>query len=94
MSVLAQAGCFSFLEPGIKQESIWIFSHRYPLGLLASRSVAERTAQDLNLVNNPQIVSQKADASTRLSVATGRVAAGILRAPLPATAAESRAHVR
>ena len=44
------------------------------VGLLQSRSVAERAAQELNLANNADIVPQDADASTRLKVATGLVA--------------------
>ena len=42
-------------------------------GLLESRSVAQRTAQELNLANNPEFVDQEADASTRLRAATGMV---------------------
>jgi capsular exopolysaccharide synthesis family protein len=47
------------------------------VGLLSSKTVAERTAQDLNLANNPQFVSQEADASTRLKSATGRIQGGL-----------------
>jgi len=36
------------------------------VGLLGSRAVAERTAQELNLANNPDIVQQDRDASPRL----------------------------
>ena len=35
------------------------------VGLLQSRSVAERAAQELNLPTNPEVVSQKLDASKR-----------------------------
>jgi capsular exopolysaccharide synthesis family protein len=47
------------------------------VGLLGSRAVAERTAQELNLANNPDVVSQDADASARLRAATGVVAGGL-----------------
>ena len=36
------------------------------VGLLQSRSVAERAAQELNLANNPDVVPQDIDASKRL----------------------------
>lgn len=52
------------------------------VGLLTSKSVAERTAQDLNLGNNPDLVPQTGDASTRLRMATGAVQAG-LKAEVP-----------
>ena len=47
------------------------------VGLLGSRAVAERTAQELNLANNPDVVGQDADASARLRAATGVVAGGL-----------------
>lgn len=47
------------------------------VGLLGSRAVAERTAQELNLANNPDVVGQDADASARLRAATGVVASGL-----------------
>ena len=47
------------------------------VGLLSSRAVAERTAQELNLANNPDIVSPDADASVRLQAATGAVQGGL-----------------
>ena len=40
------------------------------VGLLSSRSVAERAAQELNLANNADVVPQDVDASKRLRVAT------------------------
>ncbi|MFL6830846.1 MAG: GumC family protein, partial [Sphingomicrobium sp.] len=46
-------------------------------GLLSSQTVAERTAQELNLANNPEVVSQEADASTRLKAAAGAVRGGL-----------------
>ena len=52
------------------------------VGLLTSKSVAERTAQDLNLGNNADFVPQTADASTRLRMATATVQAG-LKAEVP-----------
>ena len=47
------------------------------VGLLSSKAVAQRTAQELNLANNPDVVSQTADASQRLRAATGAVAGGL-----------------
>ena len=43
------------------------------VGLLSSKSVAERTAQELNLANNSEFVPQDADASSRLKMATAQV---------------------
>ncbi|NUQ17641.1 MAG: polysaccharide biosynthesis tyrosine autokinase [Sphingomonas sp.] len=40
------------------------------VGLVQSRSVAERAAQELNLPNNPEVVRQDLDASKRLWTAT------------------------
>ena len=47
------------------------------VGLLSSRSLAQRVAQDLNLAANPAIVDQDLDAATRLKVATAKVAGGL-----------------
>ncbi len=47
------------------------------VGLLESRNVAERTAQDLNLANNPEIVSPEAPAADRLRSAASFVAGGL-----------------
>lgn len=47
------------------------------VGLLSSRAVAERTAQELNLANNPDVVSQDGDASQRLRAAAGMVQGGL-----------------
>lgn len=47
------------------------------VGLLGSRAVAERTAQELNLAENPDVVRQSGDASQRLRVATGIVQGGL-----------------
>src|SRR5438874_1609878 len=47
------------------------------VGLLSSKSVAERTAQELNLANNATVVGQSADASQRLRAATGVVTGGL-----------------
>lgn len=47
------------------------------VGLLSSRSLAERVAQDLNLANNPAFVPPGGDASARLKAAAGKVAAGL-----------------
>jgi succinoglycan biosynthesis transport protein ExoP len=47
------------------------------VGLLGSRAVAERTAQELNLANNPDIVPQTGDASQRLRTATSVIQGGL-----------------
>ena len=47
------------------------------VGLLGSRAVAEHTAQDLNLANNPEAVPQIGDASQRLVNAASKVQAGL-----------------
>jgi capsular exopolysaccharide synthesis family protein len=52
------------------------------VGLLTSKSVAERTAQELNLGNNEDFVSQKGDASARLRGATAKVQSN-LKAEVP-----------
>lgn len=46
------------------------------VGLLSSRSLAERAAQELNLANNPEFAGA-GDPSTRLRTAAGRVAGGL-----------------
>ena len=52
------------------------------VGLLSSKSVAERTAQELNLGNNPDFVPQTGDASTRLKNAAAKIQTN-LKAELP-----------
>lgn len=52
------------------------------VGLLTSKGVAERTAQELNLGNNSNFVSQTGDASSRLRSATGLVQSN-LKAEVP-----------
>ncbi|HEX6785429.1 MAG TPA: polysaccharide biosynthesis tyrosine autokinase [Sphingomicrobium sp.] len=47
------------------------------VGLLGSRAVAERTAQELNLANNPDVAVQEGDSSERLRAATGTVQSGL-----------------
>jgi len=52
------------------------------VGLLSSRSLAQRVAQDLNLASNPAFVEQSLDAATRLKIATAKVAGGLsVKAP-------------
>lgn len=46
------------------------------LGLLASRALAERVAQDLNLASDPAIVGQGGDRATNTKIAAGVVQAG------------------
>jgi len=47
------------------------------VGLLSSRSIAERAAQDLNLANNRTFVGEGGDAAARLDRATSKIAAGL-----------------
>ncbi|HET7816323.1 MAG TPA: polysaccharide biosynthesis tyrosine autokinase [Sphingomicrobium sp.] len=47
------------------------------IGLLSSRTLAERVVQDLNLASNPNFVETEADAATRLKIATAKVAEGL-----------------
>jgi len=47
------------------------------VGLVSSKSVAERAAQELNLPNNPTLVPQNVDASQRLKIATEVVSGGL-----------------
>ena len=47
------------------------------VGLLSSKSVAQRTAQELNLANNPDVVPQTSDATQRLRTATAVVQGGL-----------------
>jgi len=52
------------------------------VGLLTSKSVAERTAQELNLGNNPDFIAQTGDASSRMHAAAAKVQ-GNLKAEVP-----------
>lgn len=47
------------------------------VGLLSSRNIAERAAQDLNLANNADFVGTEGDAAARLKIATAKVAEGV-----------------
>ena len=47
------------------------------VGLLQSRALAERVAEDLNLASNDAFVGKGGDAATRLKTATSRVASGL-----------------
>lgn len=47
------------------------------VGLLSSRSIAERAAQDLNLANNEAVVGKGGDAKSRLDTATAVVSGGL-----------------
>jgi len=46
-------------------------------GLLSSRSLAERVAQNLNLAANPEFVGTEGDAATRLRTAAGKIQNGL-----------------
>ena len=50
-------------------------------GLLSSKTVAQRTAQELNLANNAEFVPQDADAAARLRMATDAVHSGLKVTP-------------
>lgn len=52
------------------------------IGLLQSKNLAERVAQDLNLVSNPSVVPMSADRSKRLQAAAGWVLAGFMAKPV------------
>jgi len=47
------------------------------VGLLKSRSIAERAAQDLNLANNEDFAGSAGDATTRLDIATSKIVGGL-----------------
>ena len=47
------------------------------VGLLSSRTLAERVAQDLNLGANQEFVGSEGDAATRLQIATAKVASNL-----------------
>jgi capsular exopolysaccharide synthesis family protein len=47
------------------------------VGLLGSRSIAQRAAQDLNLANNKEFAGDDGDAAKRLERATSKIAAGL-----------------
>jgi len=47
------------------------------VGLLKSRSLAERVVQDLNLANNNEFVEEGGDSASRIDAATSKVAAGL-----------------
>ncbi len=61
---------------GSQQINSWDFLLTQ-VGLLQSRSLAQRVAQDLDLANDPDFVPPGAKAGDRLKVAAGRVAAGL-----------------
>jgi succinoglycan biosynthesis transport protein ExoP len=52
------------------------------IGLLQSKSLAERVAQDLNLVSNSSTAKTSADRLTRVNAAAGRVRGGFTAAPV------------
>lgn len=47
------------------------------VGLLSSRSIAERAAEDLNLASNPDFVGEGGTAEQRLQTATAKIAGGL-----------------
>ena len=51
------------------------------VGLLSSKSVAQRTAQELNLANEPAFVEQEGDASERLKTAVAQIQDGLKVVP-------------
>ncbi|MGZ2411612.1 polysaccharide biosynthesis transport protein [Sphingomonas sp. F9_3S_D5_B_2] len=51
------------------------------VGLVSSKTVAQRTAQELNLGNNPEFIPQTGDASSRLKAATAKVQGGLKVVP-------------
>lgn len=61
---------------GTQQVNSWDFLMTQ-IGLLQSRSLAERVAQELNLAADPAFVAQGGEAQARLKAAAGKVAGGI-----------------
>ena len=53
------------------------------IGLLQSKSLASRVAQDLNLASNPAFVSPTGSREARMNAAAGRVRAGFTAKPVP-----------
>src|SRR4051812_48808080 len=53
------------------------------VGLLKSRNLAERVAQDLNLASNSIFVPSQADRAIREKVAVGKLTGGFVAKPLP-----------
>ncbi|HEX5184722.1 MAG TPA: polysaccharide biosynthesis tyrosine autokinase [Allosphingosinicella sp.] len=67
----------------VKQQ--WISDRSYlatVVGLLKSRSLAERVAQDLNLTSNPAFAPTQAAPDKRLQAATGRLMQGLNAEPV------------
>ena len=60
----------------VSSPSMWDLV-RTQAGLLQSRSLAERVAQDLNLAANPEFVGSDGDAASRLRAAASNVQAGL-----------------
>ena len=54
-------------------------------GLLASRSLAERVAQELNLASNQELVGDEGDRAARQKVAVGTLMSGFEVEPVPAS---------
>jgi polysaccharide biosynthesis transport protein len=52
-------------------------------GLLSSRALAARVAQDLNLASNAALVSQELDRGTRENIVTGMLMSGLEVKPVP-----------
>ncbi len=61
-------------------QSSWDFISTQ-IGLLSSRTLAERVAQDLNLAANPAFVGSEGDAASRVRAAAGKVASGLSVTP-------------
>lgn len=61
---------------GATSQSSWDFISTQ-VGLLSSRSLAQRVAQDLNLASNPNFVDPSLDPATRLKVAADKIAQGL-----------------
>ena len=54
-------------------------------GLLRSRTLAERVAQQLNLASNPEFLDSQADRATRQKIAAGILASNFTVDPMPAS---------
>ena len=65
---------------GAEPETPWDYVATQ-VGLLSSRTLAERVAQDLNLVNNADFVDQSLDPARRLQAATTKITQGLAVVP-------------
>jgi capsular exopolysaccharide synthesis family protein len=68
--------------PAVAQDNQFLATQ---YGLLKSRTLAERVAQQLNLASNPEFVDSDADRATRQKIAAGILASNFAVEPVPAS---------